>query len=354
MTPGDTRLVPAAGRSRQRIVGWWNSQDAEGTLPLLLKTSLAPWESIYRGVMWGRSRAYQQGWLRIHRVPVPVVSVGNLTVGGTGKTPVVRWIAGQLRHRGARPAILHGGFGMDEPELHRHWQPDIPVYANRDRRASAQKAAADGATALVLDDGFQHQRLARDVDLVLVAAERWTRKPRLLPRGSWREPLHALHRATGIIVTRKTAAMDISRQVASEIVEMIPGTDPILIHLAPGNWTCWPATETDRAGPPMPSVTEASIAVTGIAEPEAFLTQAESAGARIHTALVFPDHHTYDPKDLERIQDTAGGKPVLTTEKDAIKLAGYDLEFDLLVLEQQMIVEAGNEVLGSMLDKVAG
>ncbi len=122
---------------------------------------------------------------------VPTVSVGNLTVGGTGKTPVAAWFASRLRARGFTPALLLRGYGDDEPLVHARLNPDIPVLVDPERRRSGKRALAQGATALVLDDAFQHRQMPRDLDVVLVSADAWDGRVRLLPAGPFREPLSA-------------------------------------------------------------------------------------------------------------------------------------------------------------------
>src|SRR5690348_7442624 len=134
-----------------------------------------------------------------HDPVLPTLSVGNVTVGGTGKTPVAAWIAAELIDRGARPAIVLRGYGDDEPLVHARLNPDVPVIVAPDRLEGIARAAASGADVAVLDDAFQHRRAQRTADIVLVSAERWTRTPRLLPAGPWRESLRALRRTSMIL-----------------------------------------------------------------------------------------------------------------------------------------------------------
>ena len=339
----ETDLVATAGYFRQRVARWWQGEAGVGGR--ILDMILAPAELLYRCAVSARAAAFRRGWLRVHGAPVRVVSVGNLTVGGTGKTPVSRWVAEELRRRGERPAILHGGYGLDEPELHRHWLPGMPVIAGRDRLAGAGQAVDAGATVLVLDDGFQHQKLARDLDLVLVSAEQWTGRVRLLPRGPWREPPAALRRASAVIVTRKSTSAARAATVANEVEELAPGVPVALIHIAPAGWLFW-------GGAPTTAPAEGAVAVASIAAPASFVSQAESAGARVETVLSYPDHHEYSQRDLKRIEQVAAGRPILTTAKDAVKLADSGPWRELRVLEQKVIVEAGSENLAKLLDRV--
>jgi tetraacyldisaccharide-1-P 4'-kinase len=165
-----------------------------------------PASKLFGAVVGARDLMYEAGWLRTHATPIPVVSVGNLTVGGTGKTPIAAWVARELAARGAHPAVVLRGYGDDEPLVHSAVNPSIPVVTSADRVAGVERAAELGASIAVLDDAFQHRRVRRAADLVLVSADRWTPSVRLLPAGPWREPLSAARRATLVIVTRKAAS----------------------------------------------------------------------------------------------------------------------------------------------------
>ena len=167
--------------------------------------ALQPLSLLYSATVRARRAAYDRGLAHSVRVGVPVISVGNLTVGGSGKTPVAGWVIDQLRRMGHTPALLHSGYADDEPQLHRMWRPNLQVIAGKDRVASARSAIAAGATVLVLDDGFQHLRLARDLDIVLIPADSWSQPKRMLPAGPWREPLSTLRRGGVIVITRKAA-----------------------------------------------------------------------------------------------------------------------------------------------------
>ena len=191
-SPSPVRASGALRTSRgiqEWVLGWWAGEG--GTMGGLLRFAAIPLELGYRlatGV-WGRM--YDGGVLPLQRAPVPVISVGNLTVGGSGKTPLACWLMRGLRDRGEKPALVARGYGEDEILLHKRWNPDIPIIAEEDRAYGAWKAARKGATVVVLDDGFQHRRLARELDIVLVAAST-PRIARLLPRGPFREPFRCL------------------------------------------------------------------------------------------------------------------------------------------------------------------
>lgn len=334
----------ASGRWVHRVEEWWRGE--VGPWGRVLDLVLAPAELGYRAAVSTYHRAYDRGRRAAESVRVPVISVGNISVGGAGKTPVTRWLVGELRRRGARPAVLHGGYAPDEPALHRAWNPDVPVVVGRERVVGAKRALAEGATVLVLDDGFQHRRLARDLDLVLIAAESWTARPRLLPRGPWREAPAALGRAHVVAVTRKTATPEAADQVAAEAARFAPEAALVRIQLRPAGWRRFGGA----AGGAEPR--GEAVAVAGIAQPRLFLANARSAGARVAVELIFPDHHDYGYEDLARIRQSAGGRAVVTTAKDAIKLGPMAPDLEIWALEQEVVVEAGSSALAALLDRL--
>jgi len=161
----------------------WYGRD---TFASAVRAMLVPAERVFGGIVGARDILYDAGWLPARQTAIPAVSIGNLTVGGTGKTPMAAWIARGLSARGARPAIVLRGYGDDEPLVHRTLNPDVPVLVGADRVAAIAEAARVGADIAVLDDAFQHRRAHRVADLVLVSADRWTPEARLLPAGPWR------------------------------------------------------------------------------------------------------------------------------------------------------------------------
>lgn len=309
--------------------------------PLLTIPELAFWKMVFL-----RDFAYRAGILRSHPAPVPAISVGNLTVGGTGKTPFVRWLVTELSSRGATPGILHGGYADDEPALHRRWFPDLAVVTGRDRVRGAEEAVAGGADVLVLDDAFQHRRIRRDLDVVLVAAERWTDRPRLLPRGPYREPLRALKRADVVVVTRRRAGPDEAAAVARTVRERTP-VPVAVVHLAPAGWLT-------MDGAPREGSPGAGVAVAAIGQPDAFFRQVEAQGVRLAARLAFRDHHEYGPDDLEGIREAAGGQAVITTAKDAVKLATWLADADVWVLDQSVQFDEGREAVVAAWEETVG
>jgi tetraacyldisaccharide 4'-kinase len=315
------------------------------------RTALMPLEWVYAAGAGLHRTAYRVGVLHAFRAACPVISVGNLTVGGTGKTPVTAWLARRLSDMGASPAVLHGGYGNDEQALHARWNPDVPVYAGRTRTTSAKRAVADGASVLLLDDGFQHYALLRDVDIVLVSAERWSAHPRLLPAGAWREPPSALGRAQVVAVTRRTATAPLAAHVLEQAARYAPGAVRIQLALEGRGWRQWTALPGTGTGEPPQTP---GVLVAGVAQPAAFTEMAAAGGAHFLHRMIFRDHHAYDARDAERICAVARGGPVFTTEKDAVKLAVLAPDLDLWVLVLDVVVERGEAELLQTLQRVAG
>ena len=167
----------------ERIESIWNG---ETPMSRAMRALLMPASAAY-GIATGvRNALYDRGMLASTAAPIPVVSIGNLSVGGTGKTPVSAWMARQLVERGAHPAMVMRGYGEDEPRVHELLNPDVPVFVNPDRIRAVRDAASDGCDVALLDDGFQHRRIARLENIVLVNADRWHEPLRLLPAGPWR------------------------------------------------------------------------------------------------------------------------------------------------------------------------
>jgi tetraacyldisaccharide 4'-kinase len=277
---------------------------------------LAPPALLFGTAVRARNLLFDRGILRAARAPVPVISIGNLTVGGSGKTPVARWILERLVERGRRPGLVARGYGADELELHRRWHPGIPVVRAPRRVDGVREAAERGADVCVLDDGFQHRGLARDLDIVLVAASD-PFPPRLLPRGPFREPLAGAQRADLVLVTSRTRAeAERGRELARELSRggRCPPVYPF--PFAAGRWL-------DLEGRPASPPDAPTLVVSSVARPDGVATLAAEAGAEIADRMPFPDHHAYDARDVARIRRRAEGRLLLTTEKDAVKLRAF-------------------------------
>jgi len=279
--------------------------------------ALTPLSWIFGAAIGARNLLFDLGVLRAYPLGLPAVSVGNVSVGGTGKTPVSAWIAAELLGMGARPAILLRGYGDDEPLVHARLNPDIPVIANPDRLAGAAEARAKGATILVLDDAFQHRRARRDLDVVLVAAEQRSAH-RLLPAGPLREGRGALRRAQLLIVTRKSAT-GAEAEAAAALWAGFSGAPPTAI-LALVSGTLRPLVASEASLPLSALSGKRVLALSAIGAPETFETQLRLLGATVESAA-YPDHHAFTDADIADLSRRAAGTDLtVCTLKDAVKL----------------------------------
>lgn len=297
----------------QWVRRWWAGELGLAAAPAALLAMPLSW--LWTAVTVHRNaHADRQGGISVSGLAV--VSVGNLAVGGTGKTPLASWVARTLSSAGHRPALLLSGYGADEVRLHERWTPTVPVLAGRDRVALARTAVERGADVAVLDDGFQHRRLDRDVDLVVLAAE--DRFPgRLLPAGPYREPATALARATAVVVSRRTATLDETRSLAERVERSWPHLVTAGLDLSGGRWS---TLEGEPAAQPEGDV----LAVAAIGRPHLFRDTVAALVDGDVELLAFADHHDYRDAELTRIANRAAGRVVVVTEKDAVKWAILD------------------------------
>lgn len=300
-----------------------------------------------------RGLLYDLGLRRALPLGVPTVSVGNLSVGGTGKTPVSAWIAEQLLAQGAKPAILLRGYGADEPLVHTRLNPTVPVIVNPDRVAGALAAREQGATVLVLDDAFQHRRAARDLDIVIVAAEQRDAY-RLLPAGPLREPRAALRRAGLILITRKSATLAEAEAAAASWSAFAGAPETVIVHLQGGDLHgATPDREAERL-----SATELKgkrvLAISAIGAPAAFEAQLEAMGATVEPAT-FGDHHDFTGPEVKALTERAHKADlVVCTLKDAVKLGTFwpRQAPPLWYLSQAVVVERGASELREALARL--
>lgn len=256
---------------------------------------------------------------------LPVISVGNVTVGGTGKTPMVLDLVDRLQRMGVRPAVLARGYGAakgaanDEELLIRERFPAVPYIADPDRRRSGLLVQQQGsADVVILDDGFQHRRLGRDLDLVMVDATCPFGHDQLLPAGLLREPPESLARAGVIVLSRVDQAPPTT----------VDATVARLCTLAPRAMllrACHRVTRVESlgAGEPWTVAGNRVVLFAAIARPTAFRSTVESLGATVCGARWWPDHYRYTSGDLQQLRDLLrahGAERLLVTEKDAVKL----------------------------------
>jgi tetraacyldisaccharide 4'-kinase len=322
---------------------------APAALPLRL--ALLPAAGVFRAAVALRNAAYDAGFLQARPLPAPAIGVGNLAVGGTGKTPVAGYLAAGLAERGCRPGIVLRGYGADEVGEHAA-RPGAIVEADPHRVVAAGRAVSRGADCLVLDDCLQRRDVAPDVMIAVVAAETWAGARWPLPAGPWREGRSALARADLVLVTARTADGAVARALAA--------------RLAPRTWgNAWAAAALEPAvlrplaggeGAPLSTLAgQEVVAVCGIGEPEAFAAQLRRAGASVRLRA-FGDHHPYSAGDVAAIIEGAGPEArIVTTAKDAVKLRGLWPPDGprCLVAELTVRILGGAETLGALLDRVA-
>lgn len=324
----------------------------EGAGARMAGAVLAPAGWGYAAVAALRNSMYDHGILRSYAPAIPALSLGNLSVGGTGKTPVAAWAAAWLAHAGARPAVVLRGYGDDEPLVHAKLNPELIVVTKADRVRGVAEARALGADCAILDDAFQHRRLRRTADWVLVAAEQWRPGLRSLPAGPLREPASSLRRADLLIVTRKSAARERADEVAEALAPRLrAGGGVAVCHLTPY------AVVDARSGhrEPLSWLQGREItAVAAVGAPESFFAQLASHGARLEP-IAFPDHHAFDARDVARIIGIAASRGgVLCTLKDAVKLAPLwpPSGPPLWYVSQRVVVERGGAALDASLEGI--
>lgn len=315
----------------------------------------------YGAAMRIRNAAFDRGWRRVTRATVPVISVGNLTLGGTGKTPAVEYIARHFRARDIRVAILSRGYGgaggpNDEALMLEENLPDVPHLQGADRVALAAMAVEElESELLILDDGFQHRRLARDLDVVLVDATDPWGLGHLVPRGLLREPRSGLRRAGAVLMTRcDQAGQGAVDRVRGEIEAIVrPGTPIVESTHQPLEWL------RDGHGP-LPADALAgrtAAAFCGIGRPDAFRATLESLGIKLIEMKTYPDHHAYNRGDIDALRTWSASLPagavVLTTQKDLVKLRLADLAGrELLALRVGLAMENTPDPFSSVLDRL--
>ncbi len=323
-----------------------------GLGPSLLRAALAPLGVLYGAAMAVRRGLYVHGWIKPVRLPGPVVSIGNLTAGGTGKTPLVYWAARRLLGRNHRVAVLARGYGeevgaeADDERVPPELSP-FPVkrFNNPDRVASGNTAIREwGATCVILDDGFQHLRVAREIDIVAIDAAAPLGLP--LPAGLLREFADAVAVADWVVITR-------TNQARTEDVDRLRAR---LAHVAPRARVAETRVRplgVARGGVTLPLDYVRGLSVVafcGIGSPESFERTLAQVGVKVVEMVLFPDHHPYGPEtlaDLERRRERAGATMLLTTSKDAFRMIAPPQELGVLLVDVEFVT--GEEELGDAI-----
>ncbi len=332
---------------------------------------LAPLSVLYGAVTRTRLALYQRGVLKLLRLDAPAISVGNITTGGTGKTPLVEWVACSLVREGRKVCILTRGYGRENPntrivvsdgqrilanEVEAGDEPRLlaenllgqaAVISDTDRFAAGEWAVREfGSDAFILDDGFQHLRLVRDLNIVTIDATNPWGGGHLLPYGRLREPRGVLSRADCVVITRADQAHDLD-SLRSEIEK--------LSHHRPIFTSCMKVRGLRRLEHDFSKEDYASdrsiegpIGVfCAIGNPLAFIKQLKAEGYDLVSIQEFPDHFKYDERDVSALVERAkgaGAKSLITTAKDAVKLRALRFDLPCYVLEIESVVNDEDEL----------
>ena len=316
--------------------------------------------ALYGAAVRTRVAAYSRGLLSTSRLPKPVISVGNITAGGTGKTPLVEWICRTLAGEGRRVCVLSRGYRRDRPNqrvlvsdgnnimveepeagdepflLAKNLLNVAAVVCDANRFAAGSWATDNlGTDVFVLDDGFQHLQLARDLNILVIDATDPWGDAALLPTGRLREPVSAAARADCAVVTRTDQVADIT-SLTNDINRLI-SQRPIF------NSTM-EAVSLQRLTSDVHELDSGSsfAAFCGIGNPQSFFRQLTSAGYTLASTRQFPDHHSYSQSDVEKLTNDAsasGARALVTTAKDAVKLGSLRIDVPCYVLEIKIQIE---------------
>lgn len=332
---------------RHRALRWlWTSRRPEARLARL---ALLPASAAWRGIAAARAAGYARGWFAVRELPLPAVAVGNLTLGGSGKSAVAGWIARHYLARGLRVGLLVPGAGGVDLLVHRRAAPGAAVLGDRDPLAAADRAVAQGAQVLVLDDGYQRLDLLRDLNLLVMAAEagravRWT-----LPAGPWREGWSALRRADAAVVTRKRAPLEAAQALARELAVEIRG--PVAVaHLGLRQLE---GLVSGERRPASMLAGKRVVAASRAADPDAFVAQTKATGAAVQVARW--SGPAYRDEDVAWLAHAARrADHVVITEKDAAELRDRwpHRVPEPLVAVLEPAWEQGGEALAAALDAV--
>ncbi len=341
---------------------YWDDPDTP-----VVTAGLAALSVAYRAALAMRDQAYRWRLLRTGRLRCPVISVGNLTLGGSGKTPTVELAVRTLQELGAFPAVVSRGYGRatrgvhvvadregarvdtrtagDEPVLLAERLPGVPVVVGENRHEAGRVAVERcGATALVLDDGFQHRTLTKDLEILVVQGRAPWGNARVFPRGMLREPLSALARAHLVVVTNPAGAEPVAAVTAT-----VRRFSPRAAVLA-ARYQVEDALET-QSGRRLP-VSELAgrrlFAFAGLGSPQSFADTLDAAAVRRVGFVEFPDHHWFTERDLSELARdarAAGAQGLITTEKDWVRVRDLPPpRLPLWVLPVRLVIESGLEI----------
>jgi len=336
----------------------------------LLRCGLMFCSWFYSTAVRARNLLYDNGGLKTHRVGYTVISVGNITAGGTGKTPLVIWIANMLSHSNARCFILTRGYKsgenkIDEPAILSESCPEAEVIVNPDRVAGAvkvvrgqQSESSESKMVFVMDDGFQHRRLARDLDILTIDATCPFGFEKILPAGLLREPLTEIRRGDVIVMTRCDQVDEVTLKQIEERVKSVCDSDILIAKSSHVPIFVKTLNETQIGIEELKD--KMVFAFCGIGNPQAFLKTVASVCGGLTGSKIYDDHHKYTVDDIDRIYEQAqnsNAELILTTQKDFSKCnidsSGRNIEFAYLAVELK--ITSGEDKLRSLIEEtIAG
>ncbi|MGF1583606.1 MAG: tetraacyldisaccharide 4'-kinase [Gemmataceae bacterium] len=335
--------------------------EQRGLWPWLLRLGLWLLSIPYAIAARARNWLFDAGWKKTHEAPIPVISIGNLTVGGTGKTPCVEYVAKWFRRHDLRVVILSRGYGVkegpnDEALLLEENLPDVPHLQGPDRSELATTAAEElESEVAVLDDGFQHRRLARNLDIVLIDALAPWGYGSVLPRGLLREPLSGLQRASLILVTRSDQVTpEEYNRILTRIQSLAPDKPIVQTTHSPTT-----LINSDQETSPLSRLQETKVAAfCGIGNPQAFRNTLEMLDVELVDFRTFSDHHAYTREDVEDLRRWARNLAmdcvIVTTQKDLVKIRLNRIgERQLWALRIELRITEGRDRLDRMLKEAA-
>ena len=339
----------------------------KGLIPAAARGLLWMMTPLYSAAIYLRNKKYTLKPKSVIQVSVPVISIGNLTTGGTGKTPMVIWVCRKLRSANQRVAVISRGYGSktndagmampnDEALEMQYRLPDVPQLQDPDRVKSAVIAIEELETeCIVLDDGFQHRRLHRDLDVVLIDATNPFGYGYVLPRGLLREPIRNLKRADVVVVTRceQVEAAKISAIVSTIQSHCKKNCIVCQCQTVPTAWIQYDG----QSAPIEQRNDEPVFACCAIGNPDSFLATARRAGVNIVGSHFFDDHHQYSRTDLEQIIEMVkqcNASKVICTHKDLVKIAVNQFaDVPFFALQADIVLISGEDVFQEALQRTA-
>ncbi len=350
------KMLPDAESFRRLVDG-----RATGLVATLGRTGLSAIEIPYEALVRLRNYGYDHSILTVKKASAPVISVGNLTLGGTGKTPLVAWLAHWFAQHNKKPAIISRGYKAktgqlsDEAAELKILLPTVPHYANKQRIIAAGEAVTKGSDVLLLDDGFQHRQISRDLNLITIDATDPFGCNRIFPRGLLREPLWGLKRADALVLTRTDqVSIKTRNEIQEQCFQFVGSHDKPWIETEhrPSNLRL-----VDGTTQPLKTLQDKRIlSLSAIGNPAAFHRTLTTLGNKPVATLTFPDHHTYTTDDIHRISEeteSVGAEIIVTTLKDLVKLPLASVRNrPLCALEIGIQFQTGLQDLEYLLNKI--